>query len=85
MIVAVSGVVILVGGFGGGYMVGRSHPAHHYVYRAGDIMYDEATGHFCTGVKPAPPPHVSGDQKTDIFDLLAQENNRPKYPYCGEE
>lgn len=86
--------VTLLVGLAGGFLIRAVYPRHHYIRAQGVLMYDETTGHLCSGLKK-PNLKVAGD----LFDKLAAEEeqkhndilaaafseNPTTLPYCGEE
>ena len=53
-----------------GFVIGRSHPAHHYVPYQSTFLLDTSTGRVCDSLPPNP--------YRDIMN-----KTQPLFPYCA--
>lgn len=73
--------------FGGGFLIGRQFPAHHYQrFGEGPLLYDTSTGRICTIFKKTDnlfAQGLSGQPAKDASGFPIVQSPSP-YPTCGE-
>lgn len=84
-------IVIAVAGLAfGGFLIGRRHPAHHYVaYFGYPTVLDTTTGKACYAVPPPAKPAGVDDPNFPVdgtANLLDQQSTAgDQIPLCGEQ